>query len=178
MLIAAVLKTVNVFATIKLPAIFSDKMVLQQESKVPVWGWADPGEQITIMGSWSTKPVSVTADASGNWKGFLQTPKAGGPFTLKVRGNNNIELNDILIGEVWVCSGQSNMVMSLKSSYKGNEEIEIADYSLIRYFSVKRQYGPKEFNNAPGSVWQKTSSQNAGSFSAVAYYFAKKFTSN
>ncbi len=72
-----------VFASVKLPAIFSDKMVLQQQSKVAVWGWADPGEKITITGSWSAKAVSITTDASGNWKGMLQTPKAGGPYTVK-----------------------------------------------------------------------------------------------
>ena len=174
MLIGAVHITANVFANVKLPAIFSDKMVLQQQSKVAVWGWADPGERIIIIGNWSAKSVSVTADASGNWKGWLQTPKAGGPYKVKITGNNSVELNDVLLGEVWVCSGQSNMVFSLKSSYNANEEIQKADYPNIRYFSVKRQYGMQEFKDAPGSAWEKTSSETAPSFSAVAYYFAKK----
>jgi len=164
----------NGFANIKLPAIFSDKMVLQQQSKVAVWGWADPGEKIIVTGSWSTKSFSITTDASGNWKGVLQTPKAGGPYTLKIKGNNSIELTDILIGEVWICSGQSNMVFALKGSEGASTEIPLADFPSIRYFSVKRQYGPQVFDDAPGSVWQKTSPHTASSFSAVAYYFAKK----
>jgi sialate O-acetylesterase len=164
----------NSFANVKLPAIFSDHMVLQQQSKVAVWGWADAGEQITITGSWSASPVSIKADASGGWKGMLQTPKAGGPYTIKIKGNNSIELNDVLIGEVWVCSGQSNMVFSLKGSDNAKAEIAAADFPLIRYFSVERQYGLQDFKDCPGSVWQKTSPSVAGSFSAVAYYFAKK----
>jgi len=164
----------HLFANIKLPAIFSDKMVLQQQSKVAVWGWADPGEKITITGSWSAKAVSITTDASGNWKGMLQTPKAGGPYTVKIKGMNTIDLTDVLIGEVWVCSGQSNMVYALKGSEGAASEIPLADFPSIRYFSVKRQYGPEPFDDAPGSVWQKTSPSTAASFSAVAYYFAKK----
>ncbi|MDQ3683786.1 MAG: sialate O-acetylesterase [Bacteroidota bacterium] len=164
----------NVFANVKLPAIFSDGMVLQQQSKVAVWGWADPGEQITITGSWSVKSVSIATNESGNWKGMLQTPKAGGPYTVKIKGNNSIELADVLIGEVWVCSGQSNMVFALKGSEGAKEEIPLADFPSIRYFNVKRQYGPKAFEDAPGSVWQKTTPQTAPNFSAVAYYFAKK----
>ena len=164
----------NLFANVRLPAIFSDNMVLQQQSKVAVWGWADPGERITIAGSWSAKFVSFTTDATGNWKGFLQTPKAGAPYTLKIKGKNSIELSDVLIGEVWVCSGQSNMVMAVKASENAKSEMAAADLPLIRYFSVKRQYGSQEFNDAPGSLWEKTSPQNAGTFSAVAYYFAKK----
>ncbi|MFN2438385.1 MAG: sialate O-acetylesterase [Chitinophagaceae bacterium] len=164
----------NAFANIKLPAIFNDGMVLQQQSKAPMWGWAEPGEEVTVTGSWSAKSFSVIADASGKWRGMLQTPKAGGPYTLNINGNNSLTLNDVLIGEVWVCSGQSNMVFALKGSEGANAEIPLADFSSIRYFNVKRQYGPHEFNDAQGSVWQKTNPQTAPSFSAVAYYFAKK----
>lgn len=164
----------NIYANVKLPAIFSDNMVLQQRSKVAIWGWADPGELITIKSSWSTKSVSVTADESGNWKGKLLTPKAGGPYILIIKGNNSIELNDVLIGEVWVCSGQSNMGFTLKGSYNAKDEIAVANFPLIRYFSVERQFALQEFKDCPGSVWQKTSPSTAASFSAVAYYFAKK----
>ncbi len=165
----------TVYANVKLPAIFSDGMVLQQKAKVAVWGWADVGENITITASWHlAKSIKVKADVSGKWKLIIQTPSAGGPYQLKVKGNNVIELKDVLIGEVWVCSGQSNMVFSLKASENAKEEIQKADYPAIRYFSVKRQYGSELFNDAQGSVWQKTSPQTASSFSAVAYYFAKK----
>ena len=164
----------NIFANVKLPAIFSDKMVLQQRSKVAVWGWADAGEEITIKNSWSDKTYRTKANESGNWKLMMQTPKAGGPYDITIAGSNVVVLNDVLIGEVWFCSGQSNMVMSLKTSYESAKEIPVADLPDIRYFSVKRQYGPETFTDVSGSIWQKTSPGNAGSFSAVAYYFAKK----
>ncbi|MDP4291663.1 MAG: sialate O-acetylesterase [Bacteroidota bacterium] len=163
-----------VLANVKLPAIFSDGMVLQQNTKVAIWGWADPGEKIKISGSWSPKSVFLIADASGNWKGMLQTPKAGGPYTLSIKANNSITLNDVLSGEVWVCSGQSNMGFTLKGCDNSKEEIAAANYPVIRYFSVERQYGLKEFRDCPGSVWKKTSPSTAPSFSAVAYFFARK----
>ena len=170
-----ILCAVTAFADVRLPAIFSDKMVLQQKSNVTVWGWADAGEKITITPSWRMeKSFNAKADASGNWKIIMPTPSAGGPYLLKIKGNNVIELKDVLVGEVWVCSGQSNMVFSLKSSKNAKAEIALANFPTIRYFSVKRQYGPQEFKDAPGSQWEKTSSETAGSFSAVAYYFAKK----
>ena len=170
-----ILCAITVFADVRLPAIFSDKMVLQQKSNVTVWGWADAGEKITITPSWRMeKSFNAKADASGNWKIIMPTPSAGGPYLLKIKGKNVIELKDVLVGEVWVCSGQSNMVFSLKSSKNAKAEIALANFPTIRYFSVKRQYGPQEFKDAPGSQWEKTSSETAGSFSAVAYYFAKK----
>ncbi len=162
------------FATIRLPAIFSDHMVLQQKSKVMVWGWAKPAEKVSVHNSWSNKTVSTITGIDGQWKIWITTPAAGGPYTLNFKGENSIELKDVLLGEVWLCSGQSNMVFSLKSSDNAAQEIQKANYPTIRYCSVSRQYGSKPFDDAPGSVWEKTSPQTAGSFSAVAYYFAKK----
>jgi sialate O-acetylesterase len=164
----------KVFANVTLPAIFSDHMVLQQKSQVEFWGWADPGEAISINESWSNATTKINADASGKWKAILKTPSNGGPYTIKIMGKNQIEIKDVLVGEVWVCSGQSNMVSSLKGADNAAAEIAKANFSSIRYFSVKRQYGPQPFDDAPGSVWEKISPQNAGSYSAVAYYFAKK----
>ncbi len=164
----------NAFSAVKLPTIFSDHMVLQQKTKVQFWGWADPGEIISVTPGWSKQATRVKADASGTWKVRIQTPSAGGPYAIKVNGNNSIELKDVLVGEVWVCSGQSNMVFSLESSENATAEIAVADFPSIRYFSVKRQYGSHLFNDCPGSVWEKTSPETAASFSAVAYYFAKK----
>ena len=162
------------FATMKLPAVFSDGMVLQQRSDAIFWGWASPGETITISTGWSKKTHVVKADQSGNWKVSIKTADAGGPFNVLFKGNNSIEIKDVLIGEVWVCSGQTNMGFTLKTSDGAKDEIAQANYPTIRYFSVKRQYGLQEFNDCPGSVWQKTSPATAGSFSAVAYFFAKK----
>lgn len=164
----------NSFSAVKLPAIFSDHMVLQQKTKVQFWGWADAGEMISINPGWTKETTSIKTDASGKWKLSIQTPSAGGPYTITVNGYNSIVLKDVLVGEVWVCSGQSNMVFSLKSSNEASAEIAVSDFPQIRYFSVKRQYGPHVFNDSPGSVWEKTSPETAASFSAVAYYFAKK----
>jgi sialate O-acetylesterase len=127
-----------------------------------------------VTGSWSNKIVSTTTGADGQWKLLLHTPAAGGPYTLKIAGENSIVLQDVLIGEVWVCSGQSNMVFSLKASDKAAAEIALAALPAIRYYSVTRQYGPEEAHDSPGSVWQKTSPETAPSYSAVAYYFARK----
>lgn len=161
-------------ALIKLPAIFSDQMVLQQKAKVQVWGWASPGEEISLIAQWQKQEIKTKADQLGNWKLVLQTPVAGGPYTIKIKGKNLIVLKDVLIGEVWFCSGQSNMAFPLKYSDSAKEEIAKADYPAIRYFSIKKQYGSQPFKDSPGSAWEKTSPETAPSFSSVAYYFAKK----
>lgn len=170
----AILVSLKSFANIALPAVFSDHMILQQKSKVQFWGWGDPGEAVIVKTSWSNSTNTATTDASGKWSLAIQTPSAGGPYNIKVKGKNELQVNDVLIGEVWVCSGQSNMVFSLKSSDRAAAEIARANFPAIRYFSVQRQYGPELFKDAPGSVWEKTSPQTAPAYSAVAYYFAKK----
>lgn len=175
LLLAAIsLQATTLFANVRLPAVFSNGMVLQQNTEVIFWGWANPGEKITISVDWSTKEKSVTADAQGKWQTSIKTVKAGGPYTIRFKASNEIELKEVLLGEVWLCSGQSNMGFTLKASEGAKEEIAKADYPAIRYFSVKRQYGLQDFDDCPGSKWEKTSSANAGSFSAVAYYFATK----
>lgn len=162
------------FANIKLPAIFSDGMVLQQNAKAAIWGWASPNETISISTTWSKQTLTTRPDTSGKWRVNLQTPAAGGPYTITIKGVSTIELKDVLIGEVWLCSGQSNMGMTLKASQGGKEEMAKADYPTLRYFSLKRQYGTKEFNDCPGSVWVKSTPATSGGFSAVAFYFAKE----
>ena len=96
----------NVSADLRLPAVISDNMVLQEQRAVPIWGWAEPGESVTVTGSWENSSVSAKADPEGKWQVKLQTPKASGPYTLTVQGNNTLVLDNILIGEVWECSGQ------------------------------------------------------------------------
>jgi sialate O-acetylesterase len=160
-------------AIVKLAALFGNHMVLQQKARVPLWGWGSPGEEISIKASWQKNTVYTKVDASGNWKIELQTPSAGGPFKIAIRGENLIELNDILMGEVWLCSGQSNMTFPLKYSDSARQEIAKADFPSIRYFGVQHQYGPEPFQDCTGE-WQITSPEAATSFSAVAYYFAKK----
>ena len=125
-------------ADVRLPAIFSEDMVLQQKTKVCIWGWASPGEEVGVRVPWQKKNLLVKADDAGNWNILLQTPKAGGPYDIKINGKNSIELKDIMIGEVWFCSGQSNMAFPLKYSDGAKEEIARANDPLIRYFSVKK----------------------------------------
>lgn len=162
-------------ADLRLPAIFTNGMVLQQDTDVAVWGWADAGEQLTITASWpGAITVTVRAGAEGKWKTSMHTPRAGGPFTLRFSGLNTIELSDVMIGEVWLCSGQSNMVFSLKGSAGAAKEIATANFPAIRYFSVKRQYGPAPFEDCAGSEWTAVTSASVPGMSAVAYYFAKK----
>lgn len=161
-------------AKVNLPAIFSDHMVLEQKTKVNVWGWASPGEQVSIMAPWQSITIRTRADSLGNWKISLKTPAAGGPYNITIKGENSIELKDVLIGEVWICAGQSNMVFPLKYSDSAKKEIARANYPSIRYFGVKGQYGPQRFKDCAGAVWKKTTPETAASFSAVAYYFAKR----
>lgn len=167
--------TTIVCAQLKLPAIFSDHMVLQQQTKVPIWGWAKSGETIRISNSWSTEKVKTVTDKNGIWKTEILTSKSVESQWLKIKSSNKtIHLKDILLGEVWVCSGQSNMVFSLDASLNGKVEVPKANYPNIRYLEVKRQVSDIPLIDAPGSKWTALTSENAAKYSAVAIYFARK----
>lgn len=167
------------YADVRLPAVFGDHMVLQQKKTVFIWGWAEPGEKVRVKGSWQWFGASAKADEDGKWKVRIQTPKAGGPVTLTIRGDNDIVLNDILIGEVWVCSGQSNMEMGMTMVDNPAEEIAKADYPDIRLFDVARAVSNVPLQDVEGN-WVKCSPDTAanhgawGGFSACAYYFGRK----
>lgn len=167
----------NLLAQVKLPAIFCNSMVLQQKSDAPIWGWADPGEQIQIQASWLKNSISEQADNHGKWKTTLQTPSAGGHYSIIIKGQNEIILSDVLIGEVWICSGQSNMEVSLE--WLGDEinkkEIEQANNPLIRIFDINNNYAASEQQDCQGSwpTWRPVNSETVKSFSAVGYYFGK-----
>jgi len=167
-------------ANIKLPAIISDNMILQQNTKAALWGWADPGEQIEIRSSWNMKTVKTVAGADGKWNTELATAKYGGPYTLTFKGRNTIVLNNILLGEVWLCSGQSNMEFTLirQQSWmtgvlNAEQEIAQADYPLMRLFTVRRNTSAVPLTDLEGT-WSICSPSNVGKFSAVAYYFGKE----
>src|SRR5437773_7544421 len=138
-------------ATVKLPAVLSDRMVLQQGSPVRIWGWADPGEavSVTFLGQ---KPSTV-ADSAGKWKVYLKPLSAGGPYKMTVSGQNTIALSDILVGEVWIGSGQSNMGVTVARAANPEQEIANANYSLIRLFKVKLTVAPEPAEGVQGS-WQ------------------------
>jgi sialate O-acetylesterase len=158
-------------AQVRLPGFFGDNMVLQRDKIIPVWGWASSKEQITVQLNKQTK--TVVADKSGKWKVSLDAAPAGGPYQLSIQGKNTLTFNNVLIGDVWVCSGQSNMEWSVKNSKDALAEIQKADYPQIRHFKIPRTIASEPKDNISGGVWQVCTPQTAGDFTAVGYYFAR-----
>jgi len=170
----------NVFAqTISLPSFFSDNMVLQQKTIVTLWGKAPGSTSITVKADWQQACTTQT-DSSGNWNVALNTPSAGGPYHLSIKaGNEILLLKNILIGEVWLCSGQSNMEMPLKgysfrdTVFNASAEIKSAHYPEIRMFTVKKTISLTPTNDCNGS-WKEAISPQVEEFSATAYFFGEK----
>lgn len=158
-------------AKVKLPALISDGMVLQREQPVKVWGTADAGENITV--TLQKKSYHATADAGGRWSITLPPQKAGGPYRMQI---NDIELNDLLIGDVWFCSGQSNMELPVRRvTDMFAQEIRSYDNDKIRHIIVPKEYdfhAPQEDLSATG--WKPLTQENVMDFSALAYFFAKE----
>lgn len=162
----------NACAVIRLPAIMSSNMVLQQNGKAAIWGWADPSERFTITSSWKTEPDQVTAMNSGKWKAEIATPAAGGPYTITIKGRaNTIVLENVLIGEVWLASGQSNMEMSNTKQIR--DEGAKANNPKIRLFIVAKVTSEYPQDNAEGK-WVECSEATVKNFSAIAYHFGTK----
>jgi sialate O-acetylesterase len=164
-------------AQTKLPLVFSDNMVLQQQSQASIWGTDKPNTKVLVKGSWG-KEARTTADANGKWRLKLQTPPAGGPYTLAVSGSTSAILKNILIGEVWLCSGQSNMGMTLQGYYNqpvlgSNETILNSKNENIRMFTQPHAASVTPLSDVQGN-WQIAGPASTGKFSAIAYYFAKK----
>ncbi|RXM45658.1 sialate O-acetylesterase [Flavobacterium sp. YO12] len=168
-------------AQVKLPALVSDNMVLQQNTKVNLWGWASPNEKINIQLGWSNLPVNVTADAEGNWKTTVETPKGGETaYDIIIEASNKITLKNILIGEVWLCSGQSNMFFPVgreegtwKTGVKNyEEEVKNAVFPNIRLFTVALNASAKPLEDVTGS-WKICSPESIKTFSAVAFFFGR-----
>lgn len=165
--------SMGVFADVKLPAVISNNMVLQQKTEVPIWGWAEPDEQVSIKGSWQLSAVSTKTGREGKWMVKIGTPKAGGPFEITIQAKNKIVLRDVLAGEVWICSGQSNMAWSVRRSNNAEEETAAARYPDIRLFTVKRKATVNPQADCEGE-WVKCSEETIADFSAVAYFFGRK----
>ncbi|MGZ5567813.1 MAG: sialate O-acetylesterase [Limisphaerales bacterium] len=170
-IITFVLAATNVFADVQLPAMFSDHMVLQRDVSVPIWGWADPGEEVTVK---IDKQVRhARADKHGKWMVKLKKLKAGLSTTLSVEGKNKILMNDVLIGEVWLCSGQSNMGMTVERSKNFDAEKAAANFPSIRMFTVGRNSQPTTQSQCTGT-WVICSPESVGKFSAAAYFFGRE----
>ncbi|WP_428068286.1 sialate O-acetylesterase [Chryseobacterium gambrini] len=157
-------------AKIKLPALVSDGMVLQRNQKLNIWGKADPNEKVDVK--FLSKNYKTTADQNGNWKIVLPEQKAGGPYTMTI---NEITLKDILIGDVWLASGQSNMELPMRRlTPLYSDEIKNANNQNIRFFTVPQKYNFKSpQTELEGGKWEATNPQTILNFSGVAYFFAK-----
>jgi len=158
-------------AEVKLAGVFGDHMVLQREMAVPVWGWADPEEVVTVSIAGHSK--QATADASGKWIVKLDAMSAGGPYTLAASGSNKATVSDVLVGEVWLCSGQSNMAMTVDRAKDFEHERQNADFPQIRQFKTAAHATPEPQADCAGS-WSVCGSDTVGNFSASAYFFGRK----
>jgi sialate O-acetylesterase len=162
--------TLAVRADVSLPSIFSDNMVVQGDSETPVWGKAEAGEEVTVTLAGKTQKVKT--DADGKWATKIDTPKAGVAFEMTIEGKNKIVIKNCLAGEVWVCSGQSNMEWSVKASANPDQEAANAKYPNIRMFIVKKAVADTPQWNCEGS-WVVCSPETVSTFSAVGYYFGR-----
>ncbi len=162
-------------ADVTLPKIFGDHMLLQRGLDAPVWGWADAGERVTVK--FADQQHQTTADEHGRWMVHLDPMSASDQGqSLTVAGNNEIRFNDILVGDVWICSGQSNMELPTNVVINAQQEVESADYPEIRLFDVPgHTTSPLPKDDVPGGTWQPCSPQSVAGFSAVGYFFGRDF---
>jgi sialate O-acetylesterase len=160
----------NTRADVKLHGLFTDNMVLQRDSTAPVWGWADDGEQVTV--EFRGKKVSTSA-RGGTWMVKLGKLKAGGPEELKVTGKNSVTLRNVLVGEVWIASGQSNMEWPMRASFNAQDDILPAKNPNLRLYTVPKLKANEPVKNVE-SAWKETAPGSVSNFSAVAYYFGLK----
>lgn len=164
----------SALATVRLPKLISDGMILQRDCNVKVWGWADPNEKITI--EIAGKKLACQANEKGEWVALLSPQRAGGPFSMEITGTNSIKINDILFGDVWLCSGQSNMELPMfrvKPRYE--DLIKNSENANIRCFTVPQKYNFKsEQSDFDNGIWKAANPINVLKFSAVAYFFARE----
>lgn len=171
-----------IIADVRLPRIFNSHMVLQRHKPIPVWGWADAGEKVTVEligNGLTTQKKTIKTGKDGKWLIRLNATEAGGPYQLVVRGKKNvITFEDILIGEVWICSGQSNMQWPVEWSARAKEEIAEANYPLIRQFEVPREMSISPREDISKGSWKTATSENVAQFTAVGYFFARELYKN
>jgi len=173
----------SLFAKIELPVIFSNNMVLQQQTNAPIWGKATPGSKVEIYTSWDKQTYTTNADGNGKWKLLLKTPVAGGPYDITISDGKKLTLSNVLIGEVWICSGQSNMEMPLAGWGKVlnyEQEIAAANYSGIRLLQVDKETSTQALSDLKVSSggWQVCSPATIAEFSSTAYFFGRNLHQN
>jgi sialate O-acetylesterase len=165
----------QLLAEIKLPSIFCDNMVLQQQTEASIWGKAAKNASVSVTTSWNGKNYSTKASSDGSWKLKVETPNAGGPYEITISDGASLTLKNVLIGEVWVCSGQSNMEMPMKGFRNqpilgGADAIALSTNNNIRLFTVKRSTSLDPLDDFSGK-WETCVPENVYEFSATAYYF-------
>ena len=161
----------SAFAKLRLPAVISSGMVLQRESEAPVWGWAAAGQDVTVEIAGQSKLAKAGDD--GKWMLKLDPLAAGGPHQMKIAaGGDNVLLENVLVGEVWLCSGQSNMEWSVNASKNPNEEKAAANYPNVRLFYIAKRPATMPQDDVP-SNWAECSPESVGGFSAVGYFFGR-----
>lgn len=173
--LALLFSSIATYADVRLPGIFSTNMVLQRNQPIPVWGWASPGEKVTVMLNRQT--LSTKAGKDGKWKLTLKPEQASGPCSLTVKGKNEIVVKNVLIGEVWICSGQSNMEMHVEhsSDKRYQNDIRNANNPMIRQIKIKNTVSDTPRADIPGGEWKLgDDSANVKEFSSVGYFFAQK----
>lgn len=164
-------------AEVKMPAIFTDNMILQQQSTSAIWGWAEPKSKVIVKTSWNEKSFTTKADKEGKWKLMVETGVYGGPYTITVSDGSELVINNVLIGEVWLCGGQSNMEMPMKG-FPGqpvegsNMEILKSKNSNIRLITVPRKAVSKPVDDFEGA-WKEAAPTVVANFSAAGYFFGK-----
>lgn len=158
-------------AKVELPLMFSDGMVLQRNKPINIWGWAKAYEKVTV--TFKNQTLKTKTNIDGKWEVKLQPEPSGGPFSLIIKGENIITLNNVLIGEVWVCSGQSNMEWTVSNSNNFEEEIKDCNYPLIRHFNVEKDMSSVPRSKLKSGQWDVCSRKTVGNFTAVGYFFAK-----
>ena len=171
LLLSAAAFVLPAWADVKLPAIFSDHMVLQADMKLPVWGWADPGEKVTV--AVGNRKASATTGADGKWSVKLGALKAGQSLTMTVSGKNTVTVNDVLVGEVWLGSGQSNMEWPVRLAADPEGEAKAGSFPSIRMFTVKKNPSPKPLDDCEGS-WIVCTPETVPHFSATLYFFGRE----
>ena len=179
-------------ADVRLPKVLSSNMVLQRDSEVNIWGWGEAGEEVHVTGDWLATKASVNADVNGNWQVSIKTGEAGGPHTMTVAGKNSITLEQVLFGDVWIGSGQSNMEMPLvkvSGTYTGikdaTKEIAEAKYPEIRLFQVGNFSSKEPLDDVESGIsmygippaacrWQACTPETIPTFASTAYFFARE----
>jgi sialate O-acetylesterase len=165
------LSDISAYAAVRLPKIIGSNMVLQRNVKTPVWGWANKGEKVRI--SFAGKNYTTTANSSGKWIVYMDPLPEGGPYDLTISASNKIILKNILIGEVWVCSGQSNMEWPVSSTNNAEAEIAVANYPKIRLFTVPKKVSAIPKDDIESGEWVECSPSTIPGFSAVGYFFGR-----